>query len=84
MSMTSSGAGPLLQRASAMPATKRYREFPCRCRAPAGMRDVGDPFALDQTSVVSIRAIAHMKPTNSRATAVTATVLRFPRAISAR
>ena len=34
------------------------------------MRDVGDPFCPDQASVDSIMAIAHMKPTSSRATAV--------------
>jgi len=39
MSMIASGAGPLLQRASAMPATKREREFPSRRRVPAAMRD---------------------------------------------
>ena len=82
--MISSGAGPVLQRASAMPATKRCREFPCRRRAPADMRDVDDPLCADQASVGSMRAIAHMKPTSSRATAVTATVLRFPRPVSAR
>jgi hypothetical protein len=63
---------------------KALREFPCRRRAPAAMRDLNDlPFS-DQVSVGSIRAIAHMKPTSSRATAVMATVLRFPRATSAR
>ena len=84
MSMFSSGAGPFLQRASAMPATKRRLEFPRRCRAPADMRGVGDPFCPDQPSAGSIRVIAYMEPTSSRATAVTATVLRFPRAVSAR
>ncbi len=34
--------------------------------------------------VDSIMAIAHMKPTSSPAAAVIATVLRFPRAVSAR
>lgn len=33
---------------------------------------------LDQISAGSIRAMAHMKPTSSRATAVLATVLRLP------
>ena len=84
MSMISSGAGPFLQRASAMPATKRGLEFPRRCRAPADMRLLGDPFPPDQASIGSIMAIAHMKPTSSRATAVTATVLRFPLAVRAR
>ena len=84
MSVFVSGAGPVLYRASAMPATKRRREFPCRRRVPAAMRDMGDPLLADQSAAGSMRAIAHMKPTNSRATAVTATVLRFPRALSAR
>ena len=39
---------------------------------------------LPCVSVDSIMAIAHMKPTSSRATAVIATVLRFPRAVNAR
>jgi len=38
------------------------------------MREMGDPLPADQFAAGSMRAIAHMKPTGSRATAVTATV----------
>lgn len=44
----------------------------------------GGLVSRDQAPIGSIRAMAHMKPASSRATAVMATVLRLPRAISAR
>ncbi len=47
-------------------------------------RDVWIWLSPDHTSIGSIRAMAHMKPASSRATAVMATVLRLPRAIKAR
>ena len=44
------------------------------------MRELGDRFPWDKIAAGSMRVIARMKPTNLRATAVTAIVLGFPRA----
>ena len=73
------GADPILQRASALPATKRVTDIPLpwsRPRLYAGLRCL-------QAGCTS-RATAHMKPASSRATAAQTTVVFLPLATSAR